>query len=95
MPLFVGTFIGTILSYIAISPDHPVDGTGIEEILSRAAYYIDCGDLESALNELNGIQGYGRVLLSDWTALANDRLLIDQSAKALRARIVTLHTSLV
>ena len=87
-PKLVGHLVGTVLSYVTITPKGNISGAGVEEILARAAYYLDQNQLEHALKELNSIDGYARLLFSDWEREANNRLAADQ----VRAYVVkTIH----
>jgi hypothetical protein len=65
----------------------------VEETLSRAAYQLEQGKIQESLNELATITGYARVLTGDWEDQAQGRLLVDQSARALRASAVLRHAS--
>jgi len=94
VPAVVSQAIGKALASVFWAPAGPVEGDGLEEILSRANYALDQGRLSDVLKELEGVQGYGRVLMKDWTQLANQRLLADQAAKTLRAEAIIKHTSL-
>ena len=83
--------IGTILASISSAPSGLVQGPGAEEALARAAYYLERGRVQDSLRELDGVQGYAQVLMQDWKALAQERLVVDQSIKVLKANAVLRH----
>ena len=66
-------------------------GPGAEEVLSRAAFYLERGRLSESLRELDSVSGYAQVLMKDWKALAQDRLIVDQSIRVLKANAVIRH----
>ena len=83
--------MGAFLSKIYWAPSGRVDGSGAEEVLSRASHALDQGRLDGALKELEDIKGYGNVILKDWTQSARNRLIADQAVQALRAAAVVKH----
>ena len=89
-PLF-GQIIGNILAFISIVPTKPVDGDGIEAILSRTSGYIDDGQLDLALQEIQNIKGYPRTLMADWEEMLTNRLVAEQAADILRASSALKH----
>merc|ERR1712146_56640 len=94
LPEVVGQAIGAVLSKIYWAPSGPIDGSGTEEVLSRASYALEQGRLDGALKELEGIKGYGNVVLRDWTQSARNRLIADQAVQTLRAAAVVKHRQL-
>ena len=91
LPEVVGQAVGSFLSKIYWAPTGPVDGSGAEEVLSRASHALDQGRLDGALKELEGIKGYGNIILMDWAESARNRLIADQAVQALRAAAVVKH----
>ena len=91
LPEVVGQAIGSVLSKLYWAPTGPVDGSGAEEVLSRATYHLESGKLDAAVKELEQIGGYGQTILRDWKTNAQNRLLADQAAKALRAHSIVRH----
>jgi len=53
-------------------------GAGTDEILARATYNLERGQLRAAVNELNGLQGLPAKAVKDWLADAKARLLVEQ-----------------
>ena len=91
VPDFIGQMIGAALSKIYWAPPGPVQGDGAEEILSRVTHYLEQGQLKEATSELDGIKGYGQTLLMDWRSSANNRLIADHVASALRSTAIVKH----
>ena len=93
VPAMVGYSIGSVLAYVTSPPHGKVDGDGVEESLSRASYYLDSGLLREALKELDTIQGQPRKFTSDWEKAANERIVVDQIIKALKANTILRYTN--
>ena len=74
-----------------MAPSGLVPGPGAEETLSRAAYYLERGRIVETLRELDSVEGYAQVLMRDWIELAQERLVVDQSVKVLKANAVLRH----
>lgn len=85
-PKMIGQLIGSGLAAISSAPKGYVTGQGVEEALARAAFYLDRGQLRETLAELNAVDGYSKVLMKDWLKLASDRLIVDQSMRAIKAK---------
>jgi hypothetical protein len=85
--------IGNTLAAISKAPKGYVKGEGIEEVLARASFCLEQGNIKQALAELDAVSGYARVLMNDWESQAKSRLLADQSSKALRASAALRHSS--
>lgn len=95
LPAVVGAAVGSGLAKLYWAPSGPVQGDGVEEILSRAAHALDHGRLPDALKELKDIQDAGmRGLMADWLQLAKHRLVADQAAMALRSNAIVKHAAL-
>ena len=91
LPDVVGQAVGSFLSKLYWAPTGPVDGSGAEEVLSRATHHLEAGKLDAAVSELDAIGGYGKIILQDWTNNAKNRLVADQAAMALRAHSIVRH----
>jgi hypothetical protein len=55
-PPMLGQMIGNFLAMVSVQPSAPVNGEGIEAVLSRASASVACGDLSQALEEIDEIQ---------------------------------------
>lgn len=93
-PKMVGQLVGSVLASISFAPNGYIRGPGTEEALARAAFCLERGNLRACLHELEGIQGYSRVLMQDWQKLATDRVVVDQALNVLRANAILRHRSL-
>lgn len=56
-----------------------VDGKDVPSVVARAEYYLDRKDLDSATRELNQLQGWPKLLVSDWLAASRKRLEVQQA----------------
>lgn len=90
-PPLVGQMIGNILASISIEPSKPIEGEGIEAILSRTNGYVDEGRLDLALQEVESIKGYPRILMADWEEMLKNRLIAEQVVEGLRAITALKH----
>ena len=89
----MGRSFGTVIAATATAPRGCVAGDGVEERLARAAFEMERGRVKQAVKEIEDVEGYTAVLMSDWKQLAEDSLLTEQSLRALKARAVVLHRS--
>ncbi|SJX60686.1 related to FCJ1-mitochondrial inner membrane protein involved in formation of crista junctions [Sporisorium reilianum f. sp. reilianum] len=56
-----------------------VPGDDVPSVIARAEYYLDRKDLDAATRELNQLQGWPKLLASDWLAAARKRLEVQQA----------------
>lgn len=90
-PKMIGQLIGTVLANVSSSPNGYISGPGVEESLARAAFFLERGKLKEAVVEVNGMEGYAKKIAHDWVLLAEDRLLVDQAVRALKADSIIRH----
>lgn len=94
----LGQVMGDILATFSIKPKGYVTGQGLEEVLSRTAYFVERGKLKEALRELNaGVdkESYAAKLMTDWMARAEERVLIDRLTLTLKAVATLKHKAQV
>lgn len=92
-PKLIGQLVGTVLASISLAPKGYVTGEGTEEVLARAAYYLERGRLKECVKEVDSVKGYSSVLMDDWKLLAKDRLIVDQALRTLKADSIVRHKS--
>ncbi|THH15561.1 hypothetical protein EW146_g4937 [Bondarzewia mesenterica] len=63
-----------------------VPGDDVLSTLSRAEYYLNEKDLDSATRELNQLKGTAKVLLKDWLEAARRRLEVQQALDVVQAQ---------
>lgn len=101
-PSVIGQAVGSILAALSWAPKGFVPGEGLEEILARASYFIDQGDLRNCLKELQLVEGVAgsssssspntaSSQMNDWTALAEDRLAVEELVGALTTAAALRH----
>ncbi|KAJ3778077.1 mitochondrial inner membrane protein Mitofilin [Lentinula raphanica] len=71
-----------------------VEGHDVLSVLSRAEYYLNEKDLDSAARELNQLKGTAKVLLHDWLEAARRRLEVEQALEVVHTQ-ATLASLLV
>ncbi|KAF9223901.1 hypothetical protein BS17DRAFT_733777 [Gyrodon lividus] len=69
-------------------------GSDVLSVLSRAEYYMNEKDLDSAARELNQLTGTAKELLHDWLEAARRRLEVQQALEVIQAQ-ATLASLLV
>jgi mitofilin len=94
LPSVVGHVVGSAIASLSWAPSGLIEGDGPEEVLSRAAYHLDQGNVAGALKELDSIKGYGKTLLKDWESIANDRLVVEQALKIIKSGLILKHTKM-
>jgi hypothetical protein len=94
LPGFLSSVVGTALATVSSPPEGLIHGDGLEEILARVSYYLERGELKSAVSELETLQGYPAILAKDWVNLAENRLIVDQALKVLKAYNIVSHVSI-
>ncbi|KAG2756973.1 hypothetical protein P692DRAFT_20437321 [Suillus brevipes Sb2] len=67
-----------------------VPGSDVLSILSRAEYYMNEKDLDSAARELNQVKGTAKELLRDWLEAARRRLEVLQALEATLASLLVV-----
>ena len=92
---FIGQSVGSVLAYISTPPEGLIKGDGTEEVLSRTNYFLEKGLLTAAVQEMEKLNGtYSATLATDWIRLAEQRLIIDQTVKTLKANNILNHLSI-
>lgn len=69
-----------------------IPGSDVLSILSRAEYYMNEKDLDSAARELNQVKGTERELLRDWLEAARRRLEVLQALEVLMSKVIACVT---
>ena len=99
-PSVIGQAVGSILAALSWAPKGFVPGEGLEEIFARASYFIDQGDLRNYLKELQLVEGVppsssspsaATSQMRSWTALAEDRLAVEELVGALTTAAALRH----
>lgn len=96
-PGMAGHMFATALAAVTIKPRGLVEGAGADEVLARAAYHVERGDLPKAVAELDALppQGLPGKVVKDWLRDAKGRLLVEQAVRAMAARSALLNRSLI
>jgi len=71
-----------------------VEGNDVLSVLSRAEYYLNEKDLDSATRELNQLNGTAKMMLHDWLEAARRRLEVEQALEVVHTQ-ATLASLLV
>jgi len=68
-----------LLSKVMFKKSGLSDGNDVESILTRAETFLEEGELDEATREVNGLQGWAKVLSRDWLAEARRVLEVKQA----------------
>ncbi|KAJ3309629.1 Formation of crista junctions protein 1 [Boothiomyces sp. JEL0838] len=79
--------IATLLSYTLLPKQGLIPGNTTDSILSRAQYYLDHDDVDSAAREINQLSGWVKVLASDWLDSARNHLKTVQAIEIVEVKL--------
>ena len=94
-PGMLGHLFGSVLAAVTIKPRGLVEGGGADEVLARAAYHVERGDLAGAVVELENVGGLVGKTVKSWLGDAKGRLVVEQAVRAMNARSALLNASMV
>ncbi|KAJ3720823.1 mitochondrial inner membrane protein Mitofilin [Lentinula guzmanii] len=63
-----------------------VEGNDVLSVLSRAEFYLNEKDLDSATRELNQLKGTAKLMLHDWLGAARRRLEVEQALEVVHTQ---------
>lgn len=76
---FLSYIASSVLSSIRVRRRGLVEGNDVYDVISRAEYYMNEKDLDSAARELNQLTGPAKMLLHDWLEASRKRLEVLQA----------------
>lgn len=88
---FLGQLVGNIVATVLPPPKDYLSGPGLEEVLSRAAYFVERGRFREAVDELDkGVTDgtFSKKLMVDWRTKVLEHISVDQSMKVLKAAAI-------
>lgn len=88
-----------VFSAITVEPeddssDSQQDSYIPDLVLARAGKFVQLGDLESAVNELNGLKGQAAFTVKDWKQDATNRVMVNRMLKVIKMECSLLNESL-
>lgn len=87
----VGNIVAAVASRLIIPEKGLVDGDGAEALFANAEYYLDKGDLGSAVAHLEKLRGMPASVARDWVVAAKEKLVAEQTLNALQAHVASLY----
>jgi hypothetical protein len=87
----LGHTIGALFATLTFDQKGLVSGEGVEEKLARADHYLDLGNLDLAIRELDTVQGLPGEILNFWLTDARTRYQLDLTRKALTGYVSILN----
>ena len=55
-----------VLSKVTFKKDAIADSNDVESILTRTEHLLEQGNIDAAAREMNGLQGWAKILSKDW-----------------------------
>jgi len=99
-----GQLMGMVFAKLSVppSPDDDVSTTSEEGggnvtdgVLSLARKYVQVGDLEKAVEQLNKLKGQAAYVMNDWKSQAADRVSTERALKVIKLECALLNNELV
>merc|ERR1719215_1907516 len=90
-----GQLLGYVFASVSIPPpvDELVDGDSSDHILARAHHFVQVGDLERAIGQLNQLKGQAAFVVHDWKEDASARVLVDQAVRVIKMECALMNKS--
>ncbi|CAM9108498.1 unnamed protein product [Discosporangium mesarthrocarpum] len=80
-----GQIMASVLAAVTIAPKGLVEGSSTDDVLARASYLLEVGELSSAVQELETLEGRPALTVKDWLNDAKTRLVADQAMGVIRS----------
>ena len=96
-----GHLLGMFFAKLSVPPSPDAVPTSEEEgsvsdgILSLARKYVQMGDLEKAVEQLNRLNGQTAYVMNDWKSKAMDRVATERALKVIKLECALLNKDLV
>jgi hypothetical protein len=79
----------------AVLPTTNEEGNVTDGVLSLARKYVQVGDLEKAVEQLNKLKGQAAYVMKDWKSQAADRVATERALKVIKLECALLNKELV
>ncbi len=83
----IGYYFGKFMASLLIEKKGLVAGKDVDSVLSRAAYYMNHGNLEEATRELNQLEGWSGHILESWLDKSRRYLEIEQAVRLIETHL--------
>jgi hypothetical protein len=96
-----GQLMGMLFAKLSVPPSPDAVPTSEEEgnvtdgVLSLARKYVQVGDLEKAVEQLNKLKGQAAYVMNDWKSQAADRVSTERALKVIKLECALLNKELV
>jgi len=91
----VGQIVGAALASVTFTRKGMVEGKSAEDVLARAEFLLEMGDLISALEEIRSLKGLAALTAKDWVGDAEARLASEMALKALSSHVALMNLAIV
>lgn len=96
-----GQLMGMLFAKLSVPPSPesvPIseeEGNVTDGVLSLARKYVQLGDLEKAVEQLNKLKGQAAYVMNDWKSQAADRVSTERALKVIKLECALLNKELV
>jgi hypothetical protein len=96
-----GQLLGMIFAKLSVPPppgassDETDPAIISDSILSSARKFVQSGDLEKAMEQLNKLKGQTTFVMNDWKRKATDRVATEKALKVIKLECALLNKDLV
>jgi hypothetical protein len=96
-----GQLLGMMFAKLSVPPSPDAipssdeEGSVADGILSSARKYVQLGDLEKAVGQLDRLKGQTAYVMNDWKSKAMDRVSTERALKVIKLECALLNKDLV
>lgn len=97
-----GQLLGMLFAKLSVPPSPDTSNADesdpailTDSILSMARKYVQAGDLEKAVEQLDRLKGQTAYVMSDWKKKAMDRVATERALKVIKLECALLNKDLV
>jgi len=96
-----GQLLGMLFAKLSVPPSPDAvpsseeEGSVTDGILSLARKYVQMGDLERAVEQLDRLKGQTAYVMNDWKSKAMDRVATERALKVIKLECALLNKDLV
>jgi mitofilin len=92
-PIWVG--LAYLFDAVKFKQSGQVPGNSVDDVLTRAEYYLRSGDLSTALGEVIEVKGLPAQVMAQWVEAATERLAAEQAIVAIKAHTTCVTAQVV
>ena len=90
----LGHATGAFFSKVMLKPRGVLQGADVDAVMSRVAFALDSGELETAVAEMGSLTGLAEEAAAGWMEAAQDRIALNQAITLIKTHSSLLAASL-